>query len=436
MKITNELLNSQIKNNKKDTLATRLSIFLAVVLLGTIIFIIGTIKADQYNLILSTVGDYNVSFTQVDGNMLKSIMDNDEIKRVSFDKLISTDLDATIIEKGAYYKDLEGYEILSGKRADSSDELIVPRRFLQKFKKYKLGSKLKAKGKEYTIVGEYNDYAKSFEESALIGVLDESNKESLLKNTDGIEAYVWYKKPRDTYTLTKKMFDEFKINYDKALETGRLYFNRDILEYKMIYPSGLIPPKHVIADMIESYGACLVLVLLFAVMIYGAFNVWNNRDIKELALLKSAGMTEKQIKKMIRFKAIRIGLVPIFAGTLVSYLTANVLFYLMWFNNYISYKNMSSIIGEDMRATEFHIIHPSFSTVCIILFFSFLTVYLSAIIPARKSARLNVIEGLTEITGMKIKYGKSKISGKVENTLARDYSVALISSPIMDDIFL
>ena len=306
MKITNELLNSQIKNNKKDTLATRLSIFLAVVLLGTIIFIIGTIKADQYNLILSTVGDYNVSFTQVDGNMLKSIMDNDEIKRVSFDKLISTDLDATIIEKGAYYKDLEGYEILSGKGPNSSDELIVPRRFLQKYKKYKLGSKLKVKGKEYTIVGEYNDYAKSFEESALIGVLDESNKENLLKNTDGIEAYVWYKKPRDTYTLTKKMFDEFKINYDKALETGRLYFNRDILEYKMIYPSGLIPPKHVIADLIESYGACLVLVLLFAVMIYGAFNVWNNRDIKELALLKSVGMTEKQIKKMIRFKAIKM----------------------------------------------------------------------------------------------------------------------------------
>lgn len=428
MKITNELLNSQIKNNKKDTLATRLSIFLAVVLLGTIIFIIGTIKADQYDLILSTVGDYNVSFTQVDGNMLKSIMDNDEIKRVSFDKLISTDLDATIIEKGAYYKDLEGYEILSGKRPDSSDELIVPRRFLQKYKKYKLGSKLKVKGKEYTIFGEYNDYAKSFEESALIGVLDESNKENLLKNTDGIEAYVWYKKPRDTYTLTKKMFDEFKINYDKALETGRLYFNRDILEYKMIYPSGLIPPKHVIADLIESYGACLVLVLLFAVMIYGAFNVWNNRDIKELALLKSVGMTEKQIKKMIRFKAIKIGLVPIFSGTLVSYLTANLLFYLMWFNNYISYKNMSSIIGENMRATEFHIIHPSFSTVCIILFFAFLTVYLSAIVPARKSARLNVIEGLTEITGMKIKYGKSKISGKLENTLARDYFKAYEST--------
>ena len=36
MKIINELSYSQIKNNKKDTLATKLSIFLAVVLLGKI----------------------------------------------------------------------------------------------------------------------------------------------------------------------------------------------------------------------------------------------------------------------------------------------------------------------------------------------------------------------------------------------------------------
>ncbi len=42
--------------------------------------------------------------------------------------------------------------------------------------------------------------------------------------------------------------------------------------------------------------------MLFAMMIYNAFNVWNNREIKEIALLKSAGMTEKQVKKMIKKK--------------------------------------------------------------------------------------------------------------------------------------
>lgn len=189
----------------------------------------------------------------------------------------------------------------------------------------------------------------------------------------------------------------------------------------MIYPSGIIPPKSVLSELSESYGACIVLVFLFAVMIYGAFNVWNNRDIKEMALLKSVGMTEKQVKKMIRLKAIKICVVPVLAGTVVSYLTANLLFYLMWLNNSITYKNMADIFGEKMRATEFHLVTLSFPLVILVLVLSFLTVYLSAIMPARKSAKLKVIEGLTGLANGKVKYRKSKISGKIEKTLAKDY---------------
>ena len=196
----------------------------------------------------------------------------------------------------------------------------------------------------------------------------------------------------------------------------------------MIYPSGIIPPKSVMAEWVETYGACMVLVILFAVMIYGAFNVWNNRDVKELALLKSVGMTEKQVKKMIRLKAIKIGVIPVLAGTIVSYLTANILFYFMWLNNLISYKKLSDIFGEKMRATEFHLVSFSFSTLFLILVLAFITVYLSAIMPARKSAKLNVIEGLTGIANAKVKYGKSKISGKVEKTLAKDYFRAYSST--------
>lgn len=421
MKIINELSYSQIKTNKKDTLATRLSIFLAVVLLGTIIFIIGSVKSGQHHEIVSSTGDYHVSFTDVNRNMIDKIFDNKDIEKVSFDKMISTDLNATIIEKGNYFKGLKGYDIVRGSNINNAGELIAPSRFFQKNKDYKIGSSLKVKGKEYILVGEYRDYATSFEESALIGILENENSEHLLQNSDGIEVFIWYKNPRDTYTLTKKLFDDFKIDYAKSIDTGRLYFNKPILEYKMIYPSGIIPPKSVLSEWAESYGACIVLVFLFAVMIYGAFNVWNNRDIKELALLKSVGMTEKQVKKMIRLKAIKIGVVPILAGTAMSYLTANLLFYLMWLNNSITYRNMSDIFGEKMRATGFHLVTLSFPLVILILVLSFLTVYLSAIMPARKSAKLNVIEGLTGLADGKAKYGKSKIAGKVEKTLAKDY---------------
>lgn len=428
MKIINELSYSQINNNKKDTLATRLSIFLAVVLLGTIIFIIGTVKLEQHREMVSVIGDYQVSFSEVNSNMLDSLFNNDEIKKISFDKFISTDFNAIIIEKGSYFRALKGFEIISGKNISSRNELIAPSRFFEKNKEYKIGSKIKVKEKEYTIVGEYSDYATSFEETALIGILENENKEYLLQNSDGIEAFIWYKQPRDTYTLTKKLFDTLKIDYAKSIDTGRLYFNKEILEYQMIYPSGLIPPKSVIADWLESYGACILLVILFSVMIYGAFNVWNNRDIKEIALLKSVGMTEKQIKKMIRLKAIKIGVIPILAGTVVSYLTANLLFYLMWLNNSITYKNMSKLFGEKMMGTEFHVVSFSFLLVFIILAFAFLTVYLSAIMPAKKSAKLNVVEGLTGINKRKVKFGKSKIAGKIEKTLAKDYFKAYNST--------
>ena len=94
--------------------------------------------------------------------------------------------------------------------------------------------------------------------------------------------------------------------------------------------------------------------------------------MKELALLKSVGMTEKQVKKMIRLKAIKIGVIPILTGTVVSYLTANLLFYFMWLNNLISYKKLSDIFGEEMRAPEFHLVSFSFSTLFLILAFAFI----------------------------------------------------------------
>lgn len=157
MKIINELSYSQIKNNKKDTLATKLSIFLAVVLLGTVIFIIGSIKTEEYRRITSTAGDYQVSIAGVNDDMIDSFLKNRDIQRVSFDKFIKTDMDAIIIEKGAYYHDLKSFDIISGRNVRSAGEIIVSTRFLNKHKEYKTGSKLTVRGKVYKIVGEYDD---------------------------------------------------------------------------------------------------------------------------------------------------------------------------------------------------------------------------------------------------------------------------------------
>ena len=421
MKIINDLADGAVKNNKKDSFAIKISILLAVILLGTVIFIVGSLKYDKYNYVRKTIGDYHVAITEVDEKLYDKLINDTDIEKISFNKIIETDLNANIYENGKYSNLLTGYEIKKGREPNNSNELLVPERFLTKNKNYDIGSKITASDKTYTIVGVYDDYGYSFEKSMFLTMADSDKKIDLLKNNGGLEALIWYKHPRDTYTKTREILSTMNIDEKSSIDIGRLSYNTDILEYKLIYPQGIFPPKSVIKSAVEEYSAYFFLVLLFAFIIYGAFNVWNNRDLKEIALLKSTGMTDKQVKKMIRKKAFKLSTLPIALGTILSLAFANLLLYLMWLNNSISYKNMSDIIGESFKAPDFHLVYLDPTSILIIILLSLLTVYLSATIPARKSAKLKIIEGLNGITEKNIKLGKSKINGPIEKTLAKDY---------------
>ena len=420
MKIINDLADGTVKNNKKDSFAIKISILLAVMLLGTVIFILNSIKTGRYEYVKKTFGDYHVKITGIDEGFYDKLKNNKDIEKVSFNKIIKTDFNAVIYENGDPAS-LLGYDIKEGKKPEKANELLVQERFLIKNKEYDLGSEINVRDKTYKIVGTYDDFSSSFEEAKFVGLSESDDKKVLFEKNDGIEAQIWYKNIRDTYTKTREILSEMNIDENHTLDIGRVFYNKDILEYKMVYPKGIIPPKSVVNSALEQYGAAFFLCLLFAFIIYGAFNVWNNRDLKEIALLKSTGMTDKQVKQLIRKKALKLSTLPIALGIILSLAFANLLLYLMWLNNSISYKNMSEIVGESLKSPDFHFVYPNPISIIIILLLSLLMVYLSATIPARKSAKIKIIEGLNGITEKNIKLRKSKINGPIEKTLAKDY---------------
>ncbi|MDU1315823.1 FtsX-like permease family protein [Anaerococcus hydrogenalis] len=420
MKIINDLADGAVKNNKKDSFAIKISILLAVMLLGTVIFIFNSLKTDKYEYVKKTFGDYHVNITKIDQGFYDKLKNDKDIEKISFNKIIKTDLNAVIYENGDPAS-LLGYDIKEGKKPEKANELLVPERFLIKNKEYDLGSEITVRDKTYKIVGTYEDFSYSFEEAMLVSLSKSDDKKVLFEKNDGIEAKIWYKNIRDTYTKTREILSEMNIDENHALDIGRVFYNKDILEYKMVYPKGIIPPKSVVNSALEKYGAAFLLCLLFAFIIYGAFNVWNNRDLREIALLKSTGMTDKQIKKMIRKKAFKLSTLPIALGTILSLASANLLLYLMWLNNTKSYQKISNILGQSLKSTDFHFIFPSPISILIIIFLSLLMVYFSALLPAKKSAKIKIIEGLNGITEKNIKLGKSKINGPIEKTLAKDY---------------
>ena len=420
MKIINDLADGAVKNNKKDSFAIKISILLAVILLGTVIFIFNSLKTDKYEYVKKTFGDYHVNISGIDQGFYDKLKNDKDIEKVSFNKVIKTDLNAVIYENGDPAS-LLGYDIKEGKKPEKANELLVPERFLIKNKEYDLGSEITVRDKIYKIVGTYEDFSYSFEEAMLVGLSKSDDKKVLFEKNVGTEAKIWYKNIRDTYTKTREILSEMNIDEKQALDIGRVFYNKDILEYKMVYPKGIIPPKSVVNSALEQYGAAFFLCLLFAFIIYGAFNVWNNRDLKEIALLKSTGMTDKQVKKMIRKKAFKLSTIPIALGTILSLVFANLLLYLLWFNNSISYKKISNILGESLKSPGFNLVMPSIGSILIIILLSLIMVYFSALLPAKKSAKIKIIEGLNGVTEKNIKLGKSKINGPIEKTLAKDY---------------
>ena len=420
MKIINDLADGAVKNNKKDSFAIKISILLAVILLGTVIFIFNSLKTDKYEYVKKTFGDYHVNISGIDQGFYDKLKNDKDIEKVSFNKVIKTDLNAVIYENGDPASLLR-YDIKEGKKPEKANELLVPEIFLIKNKEYDLGSEITVRDKTYKIVGTYEDFSYSFEEAMLVGLSKSDDKKVLFEKNVGTEAEIWYKNIRDTYTKTREILSEMNIDENHALDIGRVFYNKDILEYKMVYPKGIIPPKSVVNSALEQYGAAFFLCLLFAFIIYGAFNVWNNRDLKEIALLKSTGMTDKQVKQLIRKKAFKLSTLPIALGTILSLASANLLLYLMWLNNTKSYQNISNILGQSVKSMDFHFIFPSPISILIIVLLSLIMVYFSALIPAKKSAKINVIEGLNGITEKNIKLGKSKINGPIEKTLAKDY---------------
>ncbi len=424
MKIIGELAASVVNAGKKDALAVKTSILLAVILLGTILFITTSLRKAEVDFSIADSGDYHASIAEVDASFYDELKKNPAIEKIAFDRIVKTDRNAVIYEREDYFNQLKSFEPVEGRRPEKDDELLVPDSFLKSNRDLHLNSTFEAEGKTYRIVGVYESPEISFDEYYLIGRLGDASKDALYDGSSGVEAYIWYKNPRDTYTLTREILQKRSIDPKTAESQGRLGYNTRLLNYKLIYPNGIIPPKNVLSRALEMYIPMSLLVLLFAFIIYGAFNVWNSRDQREIALLKSVGMTEKQVKKMIRRRAFLLARGPILLGTALSYGVANGLLYLMWRNNAKSIYAMSDILSERIKAPDFQPVSLLPYAILAILILSVATVYLSAMVPAKRCGKLNIIEGLNDLSEKDGRRGPSKVKGKIEKTLAKDYYVS------------
>lgn len=430
MKLITELALSSIESKKKDTLATKLSILMSVLLIGTLIFILHSLSSNKYEYIQKNYGDYHVFLSEVDQETYRDLSSWNKVEKLQFSKFISLEKKANLCQLSPESSEFNLLDFTRGSKPKNRQEVAAPVSFMARHPEYKIGSKISSKNQTFYISGVYQSIDPSLDSSSFYGILENQNEETLFDGISGLSVEIWYKEARDSYTNTREFLKRHSIDEEKALNIGRLSYNQPILEHRLIFPSGIIPPEKYIQDFLTIYTPSLLLGLLFALMIYGAFNVWNKRSIREIALLKSIGMTEKQVQKMVLAKAIHLAKVPVLLGMLLSYFLSNLLIFLVWINNQISHKKYVEISQNYIQemGIKWVKLHPT--PLIAILCLSLFMIYISALAPAKTSGKVSIIAGLRDQVEKRkgLKQARSKITTKIEDSLAQDYLIAFRSS--------
>lgn len=429
MKIIHELAKASTKN-REHSLAICCSILIAVVMMGTLLFIYSELDLSEWKYHQEMFGDYNAMLINITESGYKRLQEHTDIKTLEFSKGILLEntpfqrpnVDLYLQTPTLLSSNIFGYfesRLLQGELPQQTDEILVSETFILENPDYTLGKTIRLGSTAYEICGIFKEHLMSFNKNYLFfGLLSFENPTTLFQTDGAVDATIWFKNERDTYRLMRQILEDLgRKNEDELLKEGGLTYNTPYLEGKLIFQSGLIPSREFIERWSLRVGLLVCMLALFVVMIYNAFNVWSNQDLRQIGLLKSSGMTQRQVRRLVMEKALRLSLRPILWGLILAYGFTNLLFSLMWLNEKTAH--LSS-------RTQFRLVTPNPFVFITLSLLAVLCVFLAALRPARRSSKLSIIDAMKESQPQrgKLRLRMVGYNRNIARNLAKDNSVS------------
>lgn len=398
MKIISELAKASTKH-RENSVAIRASILVAVIMMGTLLFIYSELELSEWKYHQELFGNYHVQLYGISESEYKQLQANEEVKtlelsqEIRFENLpfqrdgIDIYFQSPALLNTSFFTDARS---LRGTLPKQADEILVSEVFVLENPEYSLGSAIRLGSKDYTITGIYEEHLYSFEKNyQFFGQLSFDHSAHLFATAGNVDVAIWFQDERDTYRLTRQILEDLERGDEKeVLKTGGLHYNTRYLDGKLIFQSGLVPSRDFLERWSLRVGLLACIAPLFIVMIYNAFNVWSSQDLRQIGLLKSSGMTPKQVRRLIREKALRLSLRPILLGLVLAYGCTNLLFYLMWLN-----EKASGFVYSSARR-QLSLLTPNPWVFISLFLLAVLCVLVAALKPARRSSKLSIIDAM------------------------------------------
>lgn len=421
MKILHEYVWDTVRKNKRTSLAIIIALFLMTTLMSCVCGFFYTMWTDAVRMSKWENGDWHGELFDITyGKDLEHIENYASVSAVMIKgnwevaRLDESGKRTYLISRGAndeYWDSMpESDIIIQGQRPRKENEIALSKQYFDNHPDIKIGDTLtlpigkrmldgkvrvETEGfhenetfrqtgtKTYTIVGEMDmTTSSSVPAYTGIGYLDENS----IQPEDEITVYLRFDPMRSTYKELPAL--AASIGYEKD-EYGNynLRYNSELLAKYAIFSSQQLSAMNQLSAMafpLMILVIAIMLVALFVLVIHNAFALSANEKLAQLGTLAGIGASPRQIKSAVISEALILTILPLPLGIVSGWLLDMKLFQIINANNDIGRTAPDIVLSFGLPA-----ILPA-------ILLSLLTVWLSALIPARKIAKLLPVEALKQ----------------------------------------
>ena len=430
MSILNDLTIKNLRLNKKRTIVTIVGIILSTALMVGIGLLFSSFQDYMVRETISYNGKYEAEYNDVSLNKLNSIDRKDFSyfyqKAIGFSKFGSVNEYKPYIYISSVNKEyFNELHLISGRFAENDKELVISNHInTNGGASYKLGDTITLKYGERIIEGvntlANNEY---YEDEILnivgektytiVGIVERSNFEDYsasgystftldMDDKEGTaDVYVMFNNNKKIIKQSEDLAK--KLDYDNAIS-----YNSTLLA---LY--GESTYGNIMKSMITMIVIMLSLVSIGCiVVIYNSFAISVMERKKEFGLLSSIGATKKQLSYTVFFEALIEGIIGIILGIGGAYIGIGTVILII-----------NNLIG-DILVLKLNLV-TNIVFIIIPVIFMILVIFISALVPSQRAAKVSPIEAIRQNDDIKINKKKIKTSKLVNKLFGIEGEIAL-----------
>ncbi len=447
MNIVNKLTLRHLKENKGRTVITTLGICVSVAMI-TAVFVAAASFLNLFADIDFLASGHRHAIFEVNSSQLQQLKDDDRIERVgvraeSESFQIEGDKSKSARTGDIYVGDKVNLEQMftvgyDGTIPENGNEIAVEQKFIERNNlDWKIGDTVtiplgvrylvEENGEKSYIAGRYFS-DEQFEltdvgEFKITAILHEnpptSVSGSIVKGLDLSSYTISDDKP------VQALIELKEVNHDSLNVIKSMINDYNIQEYNInteyLATVFAVDKDNATAMSLLPLVMIILVIIMIAsvVLIYNSFGMSLSERVRYLGMLASVGATKKQKKASVYYEGLILGIIGIPVGIIAGIAGISITLKAVG-AQIIDSGMLNGVSSENMQMS---VTVPIWAIIAIVIF-SALTIFISAVIPARKASSITPIDAIRQRQEIKIKAKKIKSSKLVRKVFGYEGELA------------